>query len=155
MMMRVQSFNFTKVIVVIFLFLASGCTASMFMKGGSLVSEGYKPQTVLVTYRAEGIVPAGVRYQLVQTEKGHAIFERSPDGSGTLFEIVWRDDRGEHFAGWVATSHGYEFIVPLDRSKPVVKYVYPKGSYSIKEIGGVSRPVPDTTVEPVARLIPQ
>ena len=140
--------------VIICLFLVVGC-ASMFIGGGALVPAGYKPQSVLVTYRAEGTVPAGVRYMLVQTEKGSAIFERSPDGSGTLFQTIWRDEQGDHFAGWVVTSHGYEFIVPLDRSKPAKKYVYPSGYYSVKEINGISRPVPATAMEPVAQLIPQ
>jgi hypothetical protein len=141
-------------LVIICLFLVSGC-ASMFIAGGSLVPAGYKPQNILVTYRAEGTVPAGVRYLLVQTEKGPGILERSPDGSGTLFQTTWRDDQGDHFAGWVVTSHGYEFVVPLDRSKPAKKYVYPKGFYSTKEINGISRPVPTTAMDPVAQLIPQ
>jgi hypothetical protein len=151
--MTVRRFKFHLVIICL-LFLGIGC-ASMFVGGGSLAPAGYKPQSILVTYRAEGTVPAGVRYQLVQTEKGTAILERSPDGSGMLFQTVWRDDRGEHFAGWVSTSHGYEFLVPLDRTQPATKYVYPAGSYSVKEIDGISRPVPHKTTEPVARLLPQ
>ena len=150
--MRVRGFRFH--FIMICLLLAVGC-ASMFISGGSLVPAGFKPQNILITYRAEGTVPPGVGYQLVQTEKGTAILERSPDGSGTLFQTSWRDEQGEHFAGWVKTSHGYEFVVPLDRSKPAKKYVYPKGFYSIQEINGISRPVPTTTMEPVARLIPQ
>ena len=150
--MRVRSFKLH--LFVMGLFLTVGC-ASMFISGGTLVPAGYKPQNVLVTYRAEGTVPPGAGYLLVQTEKGPAVWERSPDGSGTLFQTYWRDEQGEHFAGWVKTSHGYEFVVPLDRSKPAKKYVYPKGFYSIKEINGIDRPVPTTTLEPVARLIPQ
>ncbi len=64
--------------------LLFGC-ASMFMKGGALVETGYNPQKVLVSYKAEGTVPQGVEYLLIETENGQAIFERSPDGSGALF----------------------------------------------------------------------
>ena len=136
------------------LLLALGC-ASAFMKGGSLVRAGYQPKKVIVSYRAEGTVPQGVKYLLVDTGTGEAIFERSPDGSGALFQTHWRDEKGNHFAGWVAKSHGYEFIVPIDRKKEAKKFVYPKYTYEVKEIGGIWRPVPSAPIEPVARLIPE
>ena len=131
-----------------------GC-ASMFMKGGSLAPAGYQPQKVMVTYRAEGSVPPGVTYLLVRTEKGEAMFERSADGSGSLFETSWTDDKGDHFAGWVATSHGYEYVVPKDRKQPAKRYVYPKGFYTLQNVGDQERPVPVVAVDPVSTLIPQ
>jgi hypothetical protein len=134
--------------------LAFGC-ASMFMKGGSLAPAGYQPQKVLITYRAEGAVPPGAEYLLVLTEKGEALFERSPDGSGALFETRWSDEKGTHFAGWVATSHAYEFVVPKDRTQPAKRYVYPKGYYSLQTIGDQERPVPAVAVDPVATLFPK
>lgn len=128
----------------------------MFMKGGELVSSGYKAKKVLVTYRGEGILPPGVQYSLVQIENGEAVFEESEDGSGTLFKIHWADDRGDHFAGWVATSHSYEYVIPADRTKKAFKYVYPAGTYGIEEINGIARPVAnDPKAEPVATLIPK
>ncbi|OGW34849.1 MAG: hypothetical protein A2010_01135 [Nitrospirae bacterium GWD2_57_9] len=137
-------------VAVVFL---SGC-ASMFIKGGDLVKAGYKPD-ILVSYRAEGTVPQGVDYLLVKTETGPAVFERSPDGSGVLFLTRWQDGQDDHFAGWVANSHGYEYVIPADRSGNGRKYVYPAGFYSIKEIGGIARPVPVVQVDPVATLIPK
>lgn len=135
--------------------LAGGC-ASMFMKGGSLVEAGFRPQAVIVTYEAEGAVPPGVTYQLVRTEKGEAMFERSQDGSGALFETRWSDSAGDHFAGWVATSHAYEFVVPKDRKQPAQRFVYPKGLYALQTFGDQTRPVPTVqTMEPVATLTPQ
>lgn len=136
------------------LVIATGC-ASMFMKGGSLANAGYQPQKVLVTYKAEGATPPGTTYLLVLTERGEAMFERSPDGSGALFETRWTDDQGDHFAGWVATSHGYEFVVPRDRGKPAKRYVYPKGYYTLQTVNGQERPVPVAAVDPVATLVPQ
>jgi hypothetical protein len=137
-------------------FIITGC-ASMFMKGGALAPKNYKPVKEIVAYRAEGTVPAGVQYFLVETDKGPAIFERSDaDGSGALFLTRWKDDQGIHFAGWVAKSHGYEFIIPTDKNKEGKKYVYPVGTYRIKKIDGIERPVPnDPSIEPVARLIPK
>ncbi|HTF99506.1 MAG TPA: hypothetical protein VK654_02835 [Nitrospirota bacterium] len=135
-------------------FLVSGC-ASMFMKGGTLVKDGYKPKRVVVAYKAVGTVPPNVEYQLVETDKGMAIFERSADGSGTLFETHWKDEQGDHYAGWVATSHGFEFVVPADLKKEAKRYVYPKGYYSLKTINDVERPVPVVKLDPVAKLIPK
>jgi len=141
-------------LAVLALVLSAAC-ASMFMKGGSLVMVGYQPQEVLVTYRAEGTVPPGATYLLVRTEKGEAMFERSVDGSGALFETRWTDDKGDHFAGWVATSHAYEFVVPKDRMQAAKRYVYPDGFYTLQNVGGQERPVPVTAVDPVATLVPK
>ncbi len=132
----------------------AGC-ASMFMKGGSLAPAGYQPPKVLVTYQAEGAVPPGVTYLLVQTEKGEAIFERSPDGSGALFETKWTDEKGDHFAGWVATSHAYEYVVPKDRRQAAKRFVYPAGYYTVQAVGGIERPVPAAAIEAVATLKPK
>ena len=142
--------------IIIGCFILTGC-ASMFMKGGALAPKGYKIQKELVAYRAEGTVPAGVQYLLIETDKSQAIFERSDkDGSGALFLTRWTDDQGDHFAGWVAKSHGYEFVIPADRTKEGKKYVYPVGTYKIRTIDGIQRPVPnDLKTEPVARLIPK
>lgn len=135
--------------------LILGC-ASMFMKGGTLVPKDYKIQKIIVSYRAEGIVPTGVKYFLIETEKGLAIFEQSGDGSGALFETHWIDDQGDHFAGWIATSHGYEFVIPSDRTKEGKKFVYPVKTYRVERIDAIERPVPiDPKTEPVARLIPK
>jgi hypothetical protein len=133
--------------------LVTAC-ASMFMQGGSLAPAGYRAN-ILVNYDAKGTVPPGVTYHLVKTDKGEAIFERSPDGSGALFETHWTDKDGDHFAGWVATSHGYEFVVPKDRKKPAKKYVYPSGYYELKERDGITRPIPTAAIDPVATLIPK
>jgi len=133
--------------------VAGGCAAA-FMKGGTLVKPGFVPPETLVRYRAEGQVPAGYDYLLVRTEQGEAMFERAANGSGALFETHWSDDAGDHFAGWVATSHGYEFVVPKDRQQPASKYVYPRGTFRLVDIDGVTRPVPTTAAAPVATLHP-
>jgi hypothetical protein len=131
-----------------------GC-ASSFMKGGTLVPAKYTPRKVLVMYKAEGIVPPNVVYQLVDTEWGEAMFEKSPDGSGAVFLLRWEDEKGVHFGGWVAKSNGYEFVVPLDRTKNVKKYVYPAGTFRYEKVGTNGRLVPTMKIDPVATLIPQ
>lgn len=134
--------------------LLSGC-ASAFMKGGALVDRGYQPNKVLVTYRAEGTVPQDVVYQLVETEWGPGIYEKSPDGSGAIFLLHWQDGQGDHFGGWVATSSGYEFVVPLDRTRNAKKYFYVAGTFRYEKTGDkTGKLVPESPVDPVATLIP-
>jgi hypothetical protein len=132
----------------------AGC-ASMFMHGGDLVGAGYQAQPI-VTFRAEGTVPDGVTYSIVRTlDGGQGIFERSADGSGTVITNRWRDAQGDHFFGWVGSSHGYEYVFPADRSQPGVKIVYPAGYYSVStDAQGVERPVPSMPMQPVAMLYP-
>jgi hypothetical protein len=46
------------------------------------------------------------------------------------------------------------FTQACDRSKEASKYFYPKGSYTVKELNGVSRPVPyNSNTKPIVRLI--
>ena len=138
---------------IILLLVIVGC-ASMFMNGGTLVDEDYQP-VIVVKYKAEGTVPSGVDYLLVRTETGEAIFERSLDGSGALFQTHWEDENGDHFAAWVSTKHAYEVVVPKDRTQPAKKFVYPAGYYSVVQKNGIERPVPTYEIEPVATLIPR
>jgi hypothetical protein len=132
----------------------TGC-ASMFIGGGSLVTNGYRPLKIIAQYRVEGAVPPNVEYLLIETEKGKAIFEKSPDGSGTLFQTYWNDKDGDHYSAWVKSRHGYEYIMPTGKTGPVKKYLYPAGFYSVQTIGGVARPVPSTQIDPVATLYPK
>lgn len=147
-----------KIMRVLFLgVLAVGLTAcaSAFMKGGALVGAGYQPLKVLVRYRAEGTVPPNVTYQLVESERGETIFERSADGSGTLFLLRWQDADGDHFGGWVAKSHGYEFVIPKDRRQNGTKFFYPAGTYRYEKSASGGRLVSSSPATPVATLIPQ
>lgn len=142
------------------LMLCSGGCASMVFHGGTFISNSSQAGEVLVEYKAEGIVPAGVTYALVQTEKGPAILERSDNGSGALVQNHWVDSAGDHFAAWVyaygATEgcHGFEFVVPTDRSRNALRYVYPQGSYVVQKVDGVDRPIPLSPAKPVTTLIP-
>jgi hypothetical protein len=133
-----------------------GC-ASMFMKGGSLVDAGFQPPQVLVSYRCECTAPPNTEYLLIKTDKGEAIYERNmADGSGALFETKWTDEKGDHFAGWVAmVSTAYEVVVPKDRKQPAKRYVYTKGLWAPVEINGIERPVPAMPMEPVSTLVPK
>jgi hypothetical protein len=155
------------------LFFFSGCVTVLttFTQGGKVVPKGYNMQKVIVAYRAEGAVPTRVQYFLIETYGGLAMFERSEDGSGTLFQTRWQDDQGDHFAAWVcppviplklqSSKHfrggpAYEFVVPFDRSKEAKRFQYQKGKFTIQIINGIARPVPkDPEIKIVATLIPK
>jgi len=134
--------------------LATSSCASMFLHGGKLVDRGDSLKT-LVQYRTEGAAPAGVQYSLVTGEDGQpALFERSADGSGALIHNRWTENGEDHFFCWVGSSHGYEYVIPLDRTKPGRKYLYPFGYFTTEVVGGIEKPRPVAAVDPVASLIP-
>jgi hypothetical protein len=146
-----------------FLIFVSGCTsiaASMCLHGGSYINDEKTIEKVIIRYRTEQLESQGVQYRLVQTKKGMAIFERSPDGSGSLFETHWTDQDGDHFALWIYIAGGgdqmpgYEFVVPEDRTQNAKLYIYPYGTYLIQVIDGVKRPVPISKANPAKILIP-
>ena len=137
-------------------FLALGCT-SMVFGGGELAKAGYEAD-VIVDYRAEGTVPANVTYHLVRTPKGEAFFERSPDGSGTLFTTKRTTEDGDRFASWFKYQQHYAivFFVPKDRSRPAKKYIYPAGTYEKIDVPGTGTwPEPIAVPDPVATLYPK
>jgi hypothetical protein len=139
--------------------LTSGCAKMLnpMMMGGTLVHPEYKPPKILVSYRADGELSPDIKYYLVETEKGEAIFEEVKNGTSALFTTHWRDDRGDHFTSWVAGGPGYEFIVPIDRSKPAHRYLYPVNQYKAdrKKGVGVGAVVPKKSFEPKNTLTPE
>lgn len=130
----------------------AGCV-SWFIHGGKIVDAGYSPD-VLVDYTIEGTVPPGVSYHLVLTAEGDGMFERSADGSGTIITNKWQEGDNDHFFCWVGSSHGFEYIMPIDRTQPGHKKLYPKGFYSVRNEGGIEKPNPVAPVDPVATLTP-
>src|SRR4030042_4331876 len=91
-------------LAVFLLLFISGCLSYFSPHGGAWVHTKYQPKKILISYEAEGVFPAGVRYFLVQTESGEAIFEQEETGdqrgSGCLFQTHWRDNQGDIFCAW-------------------------------------------------------
>jgi hypothetical protein len=137
---------------------ASGC-ASWFMNGGKLVEDDYQP-TVKAEYTVPGCKsladgsaiagPADTTYKLVQDGDGLGMFEQSADGTGAVINNHWKDDKGDHFFGWVQSS-GWEYIVPSDADKPATRVVYT--GLETREDGNVTKPTsaPVATCEMIAR----
>jgi hypothetical protein len=133
----------------------AGC-AVMPIPGGKVVNRDYSPQ-VLVTYAADGEVTPGVRYSLVQQGSALAFFEQTGAGAGTVLESHWTDAAGDHFAIWATPlepGEAVEVLVPLDRTQPAYRFVYPPGLYDVRNDNGVERPVPKMLIEASTQLRP-
>jgi hypothetical protein len=132
----------------------SGC-ASMFMNGGKLVDKGYAPMVKSswvapsCTLSAGGATvagPAGVKFQLAQEGMVPGLFERSPDGSGSMITNGWSDEVGDHYFGWVQRS-GWEYVFPRNPAQQPMRVVYV--GLQVAQVGASSRPA-----TPVSALCP-
>jgi hypothetical protein len=134
----------------------TGCShwEGLVFQGGVLVDLSYQPKKILVSYRAEGRIPEGTKYFLVQTENGEeAVWERVEGSKGALLTAYRETDRGDHYSGWVVGQPAVEFIIPKDRKQNAERYEYPVGKY--KALRGSMAVVPLENFEPVAILIPE
>ena len=133
----------------------AGCV-TLPIPGGKLVNRDYRPQ-ILVTYVADGEVTAGVRYSLVQEGSALAFFEQTGAGTGTVLESHWTDAAGDHFAIWatpIEPGDAVEVVVPLDRTQPAYRFVYPPGLYDVGNVNGLARPIPKMLIEASTQLRP-
>ncbi len=134
-------------------FMGCASTLSLVIQGGTAVEEDYQPVEILVSYRADGVVPENAKYFLVETDTGLAIWEKIEGEMGALIQAYRRTNQGEHFSAWSPGQPAAEFVVPLDRSQPAKRYVYPVGKYEAKR--GTMAVVPLEEFEPVAILYPE
>jgi hypothetical protein len=130
--------------------LSTAC-AAMFMHGGKIVDKGYMPATIKGTFTVpkcnmtDGSTqdgPAGVEYQLVVDPKGSGIFEKSPDGSGSVITNTWSDDKADHYFGWVRST-GWEYVMPKDPAGQASRVVYV--SLQRSKEGDVTKPTSPAT----------
>lgn len=125
--------------------LMSGC-ASMFLHGAKLADHDYAPgQTG--GYRVVGcaqiadatpVPPPTTTYHFITDAGGTELFERSPDGSGSLIDNKWQADDGEHYFVWVKST-GWEFVVHKDG--PPTRLVY----VNVSELAGTDHVTRPTT----------
>jgi hypothetical protein len=126
-------------------------TVALFSTAGSPVWAGFflqgarkakaDPPDVIAKYDIEPCVmiadgsPAGApgaEYWLFEESGELMLFERSGSGDGAIIENHWKDEDGDHFFAWVRSSHGWEYIIPENRTADAVRFVYVKGSYGGK-----------------------
>lgn len=101
-----------------------GC-ASMFLNGGKLAdhdyakgrTDGYKVVKCTLLSNNSAINSPNTTYFLVDG----GLFERSPDGSGTLIQNRWQEADGDHYFAWVQSS-GWEYVIPKSGAPTRIVY---------------------------------
>jgi hypothetical protein len=110
--------------------LATACTAAAYLNGARIVRAGQSANGAVATWDvgmctdASG-APAGapaIRYHLLESATGPELYERGTDGSGSIVENKWTDERGTHFYQWVRRT-GWEIII-TEPGQPGVRNVY-------------------------------
>jgi hypothetical protein len=138
-----------------------GC-AGWFMVGSQ--SSSGVPAKAAATYKvptctvvADGSTIGGPATQTYYLEEGAGalvLHELDGRGSGAAITNHWADDAGDHFLTYVKTSHGWEYLVPVDRSQPGTRLAYQEGTFHVDRVDGVLKV---TSGEPIARcvMVPQ
>jgi hypothetical protein len=120
--------------------------ASWYMKG-SRAAKGL-PQKSLGSFTIpkcktstgqETAGPQATYYIAVGTHGGIALFEMDAAGNGTEITNHWQDSEGHHFVTYVASSHGWHYVVPDEPGKPGTRYVHTAGTYSVSNEGNVMK----------------
>jgi hypothetical protein len=92
------------------------------------------------TTAGEEIAGPQATYYLGAGKKGGlALFEIDTNGQGAEITNHWQDEQGHHFVTYVASSHGWHYIVPDEPGKPGQRLVHPAGSYAVQNIAGTMR----------------
>lgn len=141
--------------------LIGGC-ASTFM-AGSKPHKGV-PTNSIAVYKVPKCInlkdgtaidgPKGYNYYLVKTESGPVLYELDQKGSGAAITNYWRDENGMNFLTYVKTSHGWQYVIPDDKTKPAARKCYVRGTFRVMDVGGVMKV---TSGEPTynCEMIPQ
>ena len=131
-------------IILILLLLIIGC-ASAFMEG-SQPHTGI-PSSSIASYKiptckhvTDGSVidgPKDYTYYLVNTTTGPVLYELDKNGKGAAITNYWKDENGMNFLTYVKTSHGWQYIIPEDKTKPAVRQAYVRGTFRVRNVDGV------------------
>jgi hypothetical protein len=120
----------TSRLIIVAAVCASACTGAAFLHGARIASADQSLSGVVATWDVGMCVdPSGaqaglppIRYHMLQGTAGPELFERSNDGSGSIVENSWTDERGTHFYQWVRRQ-GWEIVVTAP-GQPGVRNVY-------------------------------
>jgi hypothetical protein len=128
--------------------LGTGGCAAWFMNGAEpqpSAPKNYRARLSIGPCRAsktgETIDPPKTDYYLSVDERGPVLYEIEASGAGAAFRNAWADEFGQHFFGWVTSSHAWEFRFPRDASQKPERLVFVKGTYTVVIQGGSYRPV--------------
>ena len=139
-MNRLKSIYILSIVVL----LIGGC-ASTFM-AGSQPHNGV-PANAVAVYTVPKCInqnndstidgPRGITYYLVKTESGPVLYELDQKGSGAAITNYWKDENGMNFLTYVKTSHGWQYVIPDDKTKPAVRKCYVRGTFRVMSVDGV------------------
>ena len=130
-----------------------GCTSSlsMLLSGGEIVKSNYVPSKILVTYKPV-VLNNGKKaiYYLIDTSKGHAIYETTQGQRNSICSMHWDDAENDYFGCYIGGRDAWRYIVPKDRTKDAKRYHYriisgfPRhkyinGGFEIRTILGVKK----------------
>lgn len=127
--------------------LASGC-ASLFLSGGTLSGTDLSRDSSASFQFSQCIDPSSntpsekpqATAHLLKRDNAPAVFERSPDGSGTLITNHWRADDADHYFAWInAGGVGYEYVFPAGSVKEGKRVSY-VGMQTRQHSDGSTRP---------------
>ena len=129
-----------------FVFLFFGC-ASAFMAGsqphsgipGSPIA-AYKIQTCKHVSDGSSIDgPRDTMYYLARTDTGLVLYELDSKGNGAAITNYWKDENGMNFLTYVKTSHGWQYVIPEDKTKPAVRQCFVRGTFRVQDVDGVMK----------------
>lgn len=81
--------------------------------------------------------PKDTTYYLAQTDNGPVLYELDSKGSGAAITNYWKDINGMNFLTYVKTSHGWQYVIPEDKTKPAVRQCYVRGTFRVTNVEGV------------------
>lgn len=133
------------VLLVLSVFLMSGCL--LMMASAAPGKDSLADYTLVVSYEEDesGFVNQYDDYHLVSDGSREYIFvEDGETGKGKVIEKLFSDEEGDHFAYGVQVYRGGEpvryaidYVVPLDRSQPAMRYYYKDYEYQDGEEGRI------------------
>ncbi|MGH0036320.1 MAG: hypothetical protein ACQGVK_14935 [Myxococcota bacterium] len=122
--------------------------ASAYMRGGTPV-DGPPPnpsatylvsQCTEIATQAPIPLPQPLRYALAEGSGGPVLYETDGSGKTTMVTNHWvQEDGADVFFMWVARSHGYQWVLPKQRSEGGVRFVFPAGTFESFADGPVSK----------------
>lgn len=127
-----------------FVFLICGC-ASAFMAGsqphtgipGNSIAVYKIPTCRHISDGSSIDGPKDTAYYLTVTETGPVLYELDSNGDGAAITNYWKDENGMNFLTYVKTSHGWQYVIPEDKTKPAVRQCYVRGTFQVENMEGV------------------
>jgi hypothetical protein len=129
--------------------ITAGC-ASWFLHGAKLADHdyakdhpgGYRVVGCAMISDGTPVPPPNTTYHVVTDGAATGLFERSPDGTGSLIENHWQAKDGDHYFVWVKQT-GWEMVLPKEGPPKRLVYI---GVSEMGQADGAVHPTTDPAV---------